>query len=64
MLMATFIVLGGGLVHTDNSQKADYPWLCVDLGEEALIYSAGIYTDYGSKICRPIFYVLKISITC
>ena len=39
-----------GIVHTSNGPKADYPWLCVDLGEEAIIYSTGFYAVYGSKL--------------
>ena len=37
---------GVGAVRTG---KTDNPWLCVDLGEEALIYSAGIFTIHNSK---------------
>ena len=39
-----------GIVHTSNGPKADYPWLCVDLGEEAIIYSTGFYAVYASKL--------------
>ena len=39
-----------GVIHTSNSPKADYPWLCVDLGEEAIIYSAGVYALHGSML--------------
>ena len=39
-----------GIVHTSNGPKADNPWLCVDLGEEAIVYSAGFYAVHGSNL--------------
>ena len=36
------------MVHSANSMN--YPWLCVDLGKEALVYSVGIFNRYNGNM--------------
>ena len=34
----------------DSGTFMSYPWLCVDLGKEALVYSVGIFNRYNGKV--------------
>ena len=46
------------MVHSGNWMS--YPWLCVDLGKEALVYSVGIFNRYNGKVLIKISVALSL----
>ena len=64
MLLTTITVfLEALLYHSWNTNKGDYPWLCIDLEQDILVSSIAIFNTYdNSRYQTAVWYTFLFSI--